>query len=88
MCIEHPDHTGESANPDAPWNAPDAEPWTCPSCDAQHDDDTAREECWVCGAVLCETCSEWWDGEVRCHDHANDTHKPEHPLGYADRSGE
>lgn len=33
MCIEHPDHTGSSANPTAPWNQPDAEPLRCDYCD-------------------------------------------------------
>ncbi len=32
--IEHPDHTGSSANPAAPWNAPDAfeGDHTCDEC--------------------------------------------------------
>lgn len=30
--IEHPDHTGWSANPSAPWNRPDPAPLICSEC--------------------------------------------------------
>ena len=47
--IEHPDHTGMSANPDAPWNQPDAT--ECEDCRGPK-----TGECPNCGAAMCEEC--------------------------------
>lgn len=44
MCIEHPDHTGESANPDAPWNAEDAL-FECNMCGVQETEVDVGEDC-------------------------------------------
>lgn len=33
--IEHPDHTGASSNPRAPWNHPDAVVLVCNECDGE-----------------------------------------------------
>lgn len=64
--IEHPDHTGMSANPNAPWNAPDAYEGdhTCDECgrvewDYGIDGETCAEnlrdedgEWYVCEGIL------------------------------------
>lgn len=42
--IEHPDHTGASANPDAPWNQPDPND-ACDYCGLDLNDDGT---CRVC----------------------------------------
>lgn len=36
--IQHPDHTGASANPDAPWNQPDARIVVCNLCSEEHEE--------------------------------------------------
>lgn len=38
--IEHPDHTGESANPNAPWNQPDNPTDFTDGQRVRHDDGT------------------------------------------------
>lgn len=49
--IEHPDHTGASSNPHAPWNQGDPDPVICPVCD--HEPQEGAEE----GAQ----CESWYD---------------------------
>lgn len=44
MDIEHPDHTGASSNPLAPWNAREEErELYCPSCHEEPEDQGAVE---------------------------------------------
>jgi len=48
--IEHPDHTGASSNPLAPWNWPDPEPVQvqCPLCHHEPDPDDGFDEGTTC----------------------------------------
>lgn len=43
MCIEHPDHTGSSSNPLAPWNQPDTIRLTCDVCEGEYEADADHE---------------------------------------------
>lgn len=51
--IEHPDHTGSSGNPLAPWNQPDGDtyegPYTCPDCDHEHGTENGNRDGEPCG---------------------------------------
>lgn len=37
MCIEHPDHTGSSSNPLAPWNQAEDSRVICDQCEHEPD---------------------------------------------------
>lgn len=78
--IEHPDHTGSSANPHAPWNLPDAV--DLDECPAQFDGDCHNPECDSCHCVnapACQcdhaygTCDGWTTcdaaGQCECEDY-------------------
>lgn len=56
MDIEHPDHTGASANPLAPWNQPDTDELECEDCGGE-----MEAECPDCKKPMCDGC----DGD-RC----------------------
>lgn len=69
--IEHPDHTGSSANPLAPWNRPDEEPpeLQCPVCHHEPDVDagfTEGDECLYHHATE-DPCGGHY--EIKEHDH-------------------
>lgn len=51
LGIEHPDHTGASSNPLAPWNWPDAV--VCRWCEEEMPDG-GRRECIVEDGEYCE----------------------------------
>jgi hypothetical protein len=47
--IEHPDHTGSSSNPNAPWNQPDAIPVQCVFCHEESETLEVGDDCEECG---------------------------------------
>jgi hypothetical protein len=52
MFIEHPDHTGASSNPLAPWNWPDALPCECDECGYQSEALAHGDECEDCYGTM------------------------------------
>lgn len=74
--IEHPDHTGASSNPLAPWNAheTDADDFQCDECGATPDD--AVDDGEACEEDGCE-------GAYRLVDHEPDWDSM--PGGHDDR---
>lgn len=69
MCIEHPDHTGASSNPLAPWNQPDPEPLICPECYELDEDAEVGDRC-NSGDTFC-------DGIMREQDYCIGCNQPE-----------
>lgn len=52
--MEHPDHTGSSANPNAPWNQPDPELVVCRYCHEEIEPEVFAET----EEDICPRCSE------------------------------